>query len=203
LDRRVRRWAVALGLGCLAALAVETGLYLRILRHPPRPEPGERFDLIAVFGGDPDRIQLGIQEARQGAGQALVVSDSGLDKMDEYFQAFGRPGRARILLEPYARTTDENARLVGRIIRQHGFQRVLLITSWYHQPRSYLLLRLALAGSGVRLRMLSAEPTPQRCYATPEFREELLKFWGSLGRWAKSILRGHGLYPGESPLPVD
>ncbi|HTB35105.1 MAG TPA: hypothetical protein VK842_09600, partial [bacterium] len=86
---------------------------------------------------------------------------------------------------------------------QHGFKRVLLITSWYHQPRSYLLLRLALAGTGVNVRLHSTEPVPDGYYATPEFRLELVKLWGSLGRWAKSILRGHGWYPGENPLPVD
>jgi hypothetical protein len=193
-----------LGVAVVAlAVTAETAIFVWILHRPPQAAPEERFDLVAVFGGDPDRIDLGIQEARQGIGKALVVSDSGLDKMDQYFREFGQPGQAKVLLEPFARTTDENARLVGRIIRREGFKRVLLITSWYHQPRSYLLLRMALAGSEVEIKLKSPEPTPSGYCASPEFHLELIKFWGSLARWGKSILRKNGLIPGEYTLPVD
>jgi uncharacterized SAM-binding protein YcdF (DUF218 family) len=189
--------------GLALLLVLEAAVYSAILLRPPRPLQGETFDLLAVFGGDPARIQLGFNEARAGVASALVVSDSGQWQMERYFRAYGRPGKARIILEPFARTTDENARLVSRIIRADGFHRVLLITSWYHQPRAYLLLRLGLLGSGVTVNVLSTEDTPRGFLATPEFRGEYLKFWGSLARWSKSILRKKGLIPWEAPLPVD
>jgi uncharacterized SAM-binding protein YcdF (DUF218 family) len=203
-------WARALGRGTAISLALlalllclQLTVYTALLRRPPLPAPGETFDLVAVFGGDPERVRTAYGLCRQGRGRALVVSDSDAAQVEAYSAAFGSPGRARILSEPYARTTDQNARLVGRLIRRQGFRSVLLVTSWYHLPRSYLLLRLALLGSGAELKVLSPEGTPNRYLGTPVFREELAKFWGSLGRWIKSGLRRRGLYFGEKILPVD
>lgn len=185
------------------AFVLELFIYIAILRRPPRPEPGEKFDLIAVFGGDPARAQLAIQQCQVGRAGALVISDTSSSDLENYFHSYGFPGEAKVFLEPYARTTDENARMVSKIIRAQGFKRVLLVTSWYHQPRSYLLLRMSLLGTEVYTRMLSTEDPPSDFYRTPEFRLELVKFWGSLARWTKSILRKKGLIPGEETLAVD
>jgi hypothetical protein len=186
-----------------ALLIIEIIIFSCILHWPPSPKPQEKFDLLAVFGGDPDRVRLAIQLGQEGVGTAFVVSDSNSEQMKKYFQTFGMPGNAKIILEPYARTTDQNARMVSKIIRAQGFQKILLVTSWFHQPRAYLLLRLGLLGSGCDVRVKSSEPTPADFYFTPEFQMELFKFWGSLGRWTKSILRKNGCFPGETPLPVD
>jgi uncharacterized SAM-binding protein YcdF (DUF218 family) len=43
---------------------------------------------------------------------------------------------SHILLEPRSRDTRENARFCREIVRQHGFQHPLLVTSAYHMRRS-------------------------------------------------------------------
>lgn len=182
---------------------LQAGLFAGIILWHRVPGPADKFELLAVFGGDPDRAKVAIDMARQGIGQAIVISDSDQWQLRSFFSRFGSPGQARVLVEPLARTTDQNARLVGRIIRREGFRRVLLITSWYHLPRAYLLLRLELLGAGVKVDLMSAEETPDDFYSRPEFREELVKLWGSLGRWGKSLLRVHGLVPGQVPRPTD
>jgi uncharacterized SAM-binding protein YcdF (DUF218 family) len=144
-----------------------------------------------------------LELARQGRGDRLTVSDASSEDMASYMARFGGPGGAELLLEPYARSTDQNARLVARLAKEHGAGSVLLVTSWIHQPRSYLLLRLALLGSGIRLRMLGVGPRPSGTELPGAFFWEAAKFWGSLGRWAKSALRGAGLIPWERPKAVD
>jgi uncharacterized SAM-binding protein YcdF (DUF218 family) len=47
----------------------------------------------------------------------------------------------RILLEELARSTWENARECARIIRKHGWRRVILVTDSYHLPRGLLAFR--------------------------------------------------------------
>ncbi len=198
----LRAAATGAALAC-AALALQLAAYIALETRPPAPRTGQVFDLVAVFGGTDDRVRSGLAWCRLGGGRAFVLSDAGPDELEDFFNAYGRPGHARVIPEPYARTTDENARLSGRIARREGFRNVLLVTSWYHIPRSYLLLRLELAGSGIRVATLSAEAPPRGFLRERIFWLEYLKFWGSLARWAKSCLRGHGLYPGERPLPVD
>ncbi len=56
-----------------------------------------------------------------------------------------------VVIEPEARTTFENALLTGDIIQKEGFKKVLLVTSSYHMPRSLLLLKLKLNGSGTEI----------------------------------------------------
>ncbi len=52
----------------------------------------------------------------------------------------------RIIVEDQARNTFENAVYAGRIIRQHGWRRVVLVTDRFHQPRArYVFARLGLA----------------------------------------------------------
>lgn len=57
-----------------------------------------------------------------------------------------------ILVEDRARNTFENALYSGRILRQHGLTRVVVVTDGFHLPRAlYVFRRLGLqvAGDGV------------------------------------------------------
>ncbi len=191
-----------LGMGLLLA-AAQAVVVERLTLHPPLPRPDEIFDLVCSFGGMNDRVELAERYCQRGQGRAFVASDADQAEVAAYFKSYGRPGNAEVILEPYARTTDENARLVARIIRTRNFHSVLLVTSWYHLPRAYLLLRLGLVGSGVQVAAAPAENLPPDFWNDPRFRIEFPKLWGSLARWTKSLLRKHGLIPGEKVLPVD
>lgn len=62
------------------------------------------------------------------------------------------PG-ARRLIDRGARTTLGNARGVARAARAIDAEEVVLVTSRWHARRASALVRAALAGSGVRLRV--------------------------------------------------
>jgi uncharacterized SAM-binding protein YcdF (DUF218 family) len=128
-------------------------------------------------------VQRGFQLAAGMDARAFTVSDSSADSVTAYVKAYGRPGRAEILLEPNARHTVQNAWFVADMVRSRGFRSVVLATSWYHMPRAGLFMRLALLGSGVTVLDLPTEPVPQRWWAEHYLWAEFPKLWGSLGQW--------------------
>jgi hypothetical protein len=64
------------------------------------------------------------------------------------------------VVDASSRTTADSAARVAALARELGADRVELVTSWWHAPRTGLLARAALAGSGIRL---SVDRVPGPC----------------------------------------
>lgn len=62
----------------------------------------------------------------------------------------------RVLCETEARITAENAAEVARLVRELNAQEVVVVTSWWHRPRTALLFRLLLRPTEARLSVVSA-----------------------------------------------
>jgi uncharacterized SAM-binding protein YcdF (DUF218 family) len=69
--------------------------------------------------------------------------------------AWRRPD-TRLILDPDARSTAGNVRAIARHARELGVDEVVAVTSSWHRLRAAILLRTALRGSGIRVRMVSA-----------------------------------------------
>lgn len=72
---------------------------------------------------------------------------------------------ARLILDDHARSTYANAVATAAAARELGVREVVLVTSDWHSRRASLLVRAALRGSGLRLRLTletSAESPPGR-----------------------------------------
>ncbi len=190
LKERSRSWrrlrVLTLFFGTLLALQVT--VYAGWLAWTDTTLPQGSWDLFAVFGGDPDRAHKGLVLARYTDVDAWVVSDAPPESVQDYIRTWGPPGKARILYEPLARGTVQNAVNVARLIRAEGFRSVVLATSWYHAPRAYLMLRLELWGSGVRIHPVATEPIPAHWWKERRLYLEFPKLWGSLARWAWKTL---------------
>ena len=170
-----------------AAALLLPPLYIRsVLRA--LPPPPKRCDLFAVFGGRPERVERGIHIAAGMDARAFVVSDSSPDTVEAYLRSYGAPGKAKVLLEPDARHTSQNAWNVVRLAGQGGYRQVVLATSWYHLPRALLLMRMAARGSGLEILPVATEPVPARWWEEPYFWMEIPKFWGSLAQMALGSL---------------
>jgi DUF218 domain len=78
----------------------------------------------------------------------------------------GRAGR--VVLDRRARTTYGNVCGVAELARRSGVQEVVLVTSDWHAGRAGGLLRLALRGSGAKVRIVSTE---ERCSISARMRE--------------------------------
>jgi hypothetical protein len=67
---------------------------------------------------------------------------------------------AFIVKDPLARTTAENALFTRGLVEGHGgIDELVIVTSSWHTPRSWLSFVLVFRGSGIRLRMA---PTKER-----------------------------------------
>jgi uncharacterized SAM-binding protein YcdF (DUF218 family) len=102
--------------------------------------------IVVVSGGDTNaRTDEGIKLFNNGWADALVLSGAAQDKsgpsnaaaMRVRAQAAGVPFSA-IYIDEYSETTEQNAENTQSIFSRHGFEKVILVTSGYHQRRASL-----------------------------------------------------------------
>jgi uncharacterized SAM-binding protein YcdF (DUF218 family) len=129
-----------------------------------------------VFGAavDPDgrprrpltrRLRRALVEAAADPGALVIVSGGRVRGrpaeapiMRDWLVAEGLDS-ARIVVEPEARSTHENARHCADLIAARGFRRVTLVTERFHVLRARFLLARALASRGLRIELrTSAAP---------------------------------------------
>ncbi len=132
----------------------------------------------------------------------IVISPASLRQLDDY--ARSEPGipRSAFIAEPAARTTFENALIARNLIQEHNLRRIVLVTSAYHAPRSYVLLRLLTIGSGVEISLSPVtDGSPSRWAYALRHRKilynEMMKLWGSLAEGAVYAVRGS--LPADNP----
>ena len=187
--RWVMRWLlrmlVASGSLFVVLMAVQGAYWYRTLTAPFEIRQAEA---VVVFLGGPGRIRKGYDLANQGMAPLLSLSpatERRIQSLDKRFAGTGKPPVH--MVEDRATTTFENALLTGRLIEAHGIRHCLLVTERFHMPRSLLLLRMVLAGKGVRIDPAPVEAKP---YAVSPLRwsvreqkrayNEMIEFWGSL-----------------------
>jgi hypothetical protein len=148
-----------------------------------RPEPA---DLIVAFEGMDGRARAAYALADENFAAALVISPATDRKLGIYDRRFNPQREFDRIIEEKARTTFENAFYTVRIIEAHQFDTVILVTSWNHMPRSYLLLKTLLLGTDTKIRPYSvATGTLSRNnwyrYAVgwKLLYNEMLESWGS------------------------
>lgn len=141
----------------MALVSVLEGRY-----RPINPADLPPVDAIVVLGGgtssaaEPrqlpdlnraaDRLLYGAWLYQQGVAPVVVVSggvvgvqgpalNPGAENMAQVLGIMGVPSSA-VLLEPNSRNTYENAVEVKTVLQENGLERVLLVTSAVHMPRS-------------------------------------------------------------------
>jgi DUF218 domain len=73
-----------------------------------------------------------------------------------------------LVCDPDSRSTSDNARNVAAAARELGATEVVLVTSRWHGLRAGILLRAALRGSGIQLRLATANGRPPPALAARE-----------------------------------
>lgn len=195
-----RRWKntliVIIIAGCLPVL--ELGYYLWMFSRPVEIPPNLETEAIIVFGESTNRVAAGYDLAHSLTTRYLIISSVLEGQLDVYDQRYQLPLGVKHITEPLARTTLENAVYCQKIIQRHRLSSIVLVTSAYHMPRSWALLKLCLAGSVVNVRIYCA-PIGKESHVTGYFNtkkggktlyNEMVRFWGSLGEWALFKVRG-------------
>lgn len=109
----------------------------------PSPEPQTipwTPDAIVVLGGgDLARVRVAAQLAGTYPEVPLIVTGDG-----GYLSAGLRETgltASRLLIEPNAKSTFENARFSSKYLSKLDAKRVVLVTNWFHVPRSEAVFR--------------------------------------------------------------
>lgn len=105
----------------------------------PKPLPWQPDVILLLGGGNEERPRETLRLSDKYPEIPIVVTgDSGL-MMQPLIEA-GMP-RSRIHHETEATSTVENAQLTDPILKKLGVQRVVLVTNWFHAPRSLAVFR--------------------------------------------------------------
>jgi hypothetical protein len=94
-----------------------------------------------------------LAHAQELAASAETVILSG--EADVMRAAWSRPDVA-LICDRMARSTAANARNVAEAARELGAKELVVVTSRWHRVRAGILLRAALRGTGIRLRLETA-----------------------------------------------
>ena len=169
----------------ILAVAVVEGMYFGWVLHLEKD--GRQSDAVIVFRGSNKRIKTGYGLANKGVAPFLVVSQSSERDVGIWNDKYGLDENVSQTAVPQAATTFQDALYTSRIIAEHDFDTVTLVTSDYHMPRSLALMRLMLAGQGVKVRVypVSGEDASHWVLLKLVYNE-MVEFWGSLyelGYW--------------------
>jgi uncharacterized SAM-binding protein YcdF (DUF218 family) len=113
------------------------------------PVCAARLERAAREAADADAVVFTGQGRRTGA-----------DSEAELMRRAWRGPEIRLICEPRARITAENAVHVARLVRDLGARDVVVVTSWWHRARARLLFGALLRGSGARVRIVAAAGRP-------------------------------------------
>jgi len=148
----------------LAVVAVLVGAWLVTVAFlfiwPRADAPPARADAVVVLsGGLNERLDPALALVRRGVAPVLAISSAFRDprwtKAHRLCRGEEGPTRFRVLCfeaSPYS--TRGEARSVARLARQHGWTRIVVVTSTYHVTRARMLFqrcyhgRLWVVGTG-------------------------------------------------------
>lgn len=188
--------------GLAGSLILVEVIYFHLILF--KSEALEKSDLIVVFAGVEERVKAGYDLARLGYAPYLVISPADTKKLKTYNEKNGLSKDVKHLVEDKARTTVENAVYTSRIILARQFDSVILVTSFWHMPRSYFLLRSLLAGSNVRVQTYVTEAGKlnrsnllKPAVVKWHIWNEMVKFWTSNVELLSYKIRGS--LPGQNP----
>ena len=176
-------WIIPIFLVLLIAV-IQTVYFSTILFGSHRLE---KADVIVVFGGREGRTEVAYDLAARAYAPRVIISPATAHQLKQHDRQFQPARPFEKIIEKKARTTFENALYTQRIIRENGFEKVILVTSWNHMPRSCLLLKMCLIGSGtevlphtVATRHLNQENFYRQTIGWKMVYNEMVETWGSL-----------------------
>jgi len=136
-------WGLAIIIVLIVALPLFIGWYLS-----PQ-DPIEKADaIVTVSGGDNNaRINKTVELYKEGWAPVIIYSGaaaegevSNAEAMRNISVKMGVP-KSAIILEEKSVDTSENAKFTSAIIKEKGFESIILVTSPYHQRRTMELFK--------------------------------------------------------------
>ncbi|MFH1888956.1 MAG: ElyC/SanA/YdcF family protein [Candidatus Omnitrophota bacterium] len=152
-------------------------------------EPPESSDCIVVFAGGvgesgkagqgyEERVQRAVELYKKGYARHIIFSSGYMYVYEEPLLmkalavSLGVPAEA-ILIEDKAKNTYENVLFSERILRQNGWQKIILVTSPYHMRRASLVFEK----NARDLRVIRVPPRKSIFYAGNDTNVSGIKWW--------------------------
>ena len=154
-------------LATILILQITYTLYVFLHFNSLRPA-----DTVLVFAGGPNRIETGYKLVNKGFADSLIISPATPGIIAEYNKRLTLRQVAITIIEDNAKSTFENALYTAKLVEAHNFRNVILVTSDYHMPRSYLIMRL-LTSHGVRIQRYSVYENNESMSS----RQRLIQKW--------------------------
>ena len=149
--KKLRRWTIISFFILITITFLQTIYTLYIFLEDNSLQPA---DAVIVFAGNLNRIETGYKIVNEGYADSLIVSPEVPENIAEYNKRFKLRQTTVTIIEDHATSTFENALYTGKLVEANNFRNVILVTSDYHMPRSYLIMRL-LTSPGVRIQRYS------------------------------------------------
>lgn len=125
-------------------------------------EEPRQADAIIVLSGGLDRVSYGAQLYHAGYADKLILSGGGRG-MKPHALSLGVPDSA-IIREEQSGTTFENAMFSLRVVQEHGYRSVLVVTSPYHTRRSGIIFNSFFQGIDVTFCPVPYDPDMTRTW---------------------------------------
>jgi hypothetical protein len=161
-------------------------------------KPLEKADLLVAFQGSSDRANEVYKLIDGNYASNLVISPANNQQLKAYESKFSPSQSFGRIVENKARTTFENAVYTQRIIESNNFKSVILVTSWYHMPRSYVLLKTMLIGSHIHIQphkvdtgTLNHENWYRHIVGWKMVYNEMVELWGSALEYLRYRINGN------------
>lgn len=145
---RIWRWVGgAFVVGVVLGLALGCWVWWSAWPEPIQEPLFADADAIVILGGGDDaRWQKGLEVARAYPQLPVVVTgDDGYIVAPLAAHGLAAP---RVVHEEAATSTVENAKFTGPLLDRIGARRVILVTNWFHAPRSLAMFRKYQVGGG-------------------------------------------------------
>jgi uncharacterized SAM-binding protein YcdF (DUF218 family) len=139
--RAARRLLVAGALTVVLVVVAVVVVNLKLFVWPDSDSLRHADAVVVLAGGDGERLDRGLALVRDGVAPTLVAS-TGPNRLCSYEQTF-----RVICFVPDPNNTRGEVEAVARIAKEHGWKRIVLVTSTYHVTRARLLLDRCYAGT--------------------------------------------------------
>ena len=140
-------------------------------------------DGIAVLTGGKGRISLGLELFIKKNNLKLIIS--GVDKKvsDKSIIPNDLKNKASITIDKVSESTYENAKIINKWTSKYKLQNVTIITSYYHMPRSMILIQ-----SLAPTINFYAYPVEKKVSDKISFRENILYYFFLTEEYIKYLL---------------
>jgi uncharacterized SAM-binding protein YcdF (DUF218 family) len=123
---------------------------LRLVFFPAEDAPGKADAVVVLSGSKHERLDRGLELMRDGVAPTLVIS-GGFDPRQPTANRLCHAGKGdgfRVLcFTPDPDSTRGEAQATGRLATEHGWKRVLIVTSRFHVSRARMLFDRCIDGN--------------------------------------------------------